>query len=133
MMTYLDSCIVISLVTGSAEIRQLLRSESLRQGEPVHCVSGLVRSESLVDPYRRQDIILQRRYQTYFEAVEEVELHPSIWDLAARIRAESRLKLPDALHIAIAEMSGCDVFWTADSDYRSIRYPLRIKILITQL
>ncbi len=53
-----------------------------------------------------------------------MELIPAtlaIWEDAARIRATTGLKTPDALHAASALQAGCALFLTNDSDYRRVQ------------
>ena len=53
-----------------------------------------------------------------------MELIPAtlaIWEDAARIRATTGLKTPDALHAASALQAGCALFLTIDSDYRRVQ------------
>ena len=42
------------------------------------------------------------------------------WDDAARIRAETGLATPDALHAATALRAGCAAFITNDNDFRLV-------------
>jgi predicted nucleic acid-binding protein len=39
---------------------------------------------------------------------------------AARLRAETNMKLPDAIHIATAQITGCSYLLTNDSHLRAI-------------
>lgn len=39
---------------------------------------------------------------------------------AARIRAETGLATPDALHVATALRAGCSLFITTDTDFRRV-------------
>ena len=53
----------------------------------------------------------------------EMELIPATlatWDDAARIRAETGLATPDALHAATALRAGCVAFITNDTDFRRV-------------
>ena len=42
------------------------------------------------------------------------------WEDAARIRAETALATPDALHAATALRAGCAAFITNDTDFRRV-------------
>ena len=42
------------------------------------------------------------------------------WEDAARIRAETGLATPDALHAATALRAGCAAFITNDTDFRRV-------------
>lgn len=57
-------------------------------------------------------------------AVAEMELIPdtlAIWEDAARIRAQTGLSTPDALHAATALSVGCTLFVTNDTDFQRIQ------------
>ena len=62
-------------------------------------------------------------FRSIFVAAE-MELIPAtlaIWEDAARIRATTGLKTPDALHAASALQAECALFLTNDSDYRRVQ------------
>ncbi len=66
--------------------------------------SDLVVSETLVKPFREGDTVLEQLFRELFDA-NEVSLVPAtrpLWEEAARLRATTRLKTPDALHAACA-------------------------------
>ena len=44
-----------------------------------------------------------------------------LWEDAARLRAETGLKTPDALHASTALRSGCSIFITNDIDFRRVQ------------
>ena len=65
-----------------------------------------------------------RCYFGPYSSLLEMELIPAtlaIWEDAARIRATTGLKTPDALHAASALQAGCALFLTNDSDYRRVQ------------
>ena len=90
--------------------------------------SGIVWLECLVATYRTANFTLAAKYNAFFASCEMAPISQETCDLAARIRAESNLKLPDALHIAIAEIQSCDEFWTCDADFVRLqeRGPVRV-------
>ena len=60
--------------------------------------------------------------RSMFDA-HEVSLIPAtreLWEDAARIRADTGLKTPDALHAATALSIGCTLFITNDTDFRRV-------------
>jgi predicted nucleic acid-binding protein len=62
-------------------------------------------------------------YDDYFEGVvaEIVALSREVMDRATAIRGQYGFKTPDAIHLAAAVISGCDVFLT--NDHRLNRFP----------
>ncbi len=56
-------------------------------------------------------------------AAPEMQIVPAtreLWEDAARLRAETGLKLADALHAATALRASCELFVTNDADFRRI-------------
>jgi len=82
----------------------------------VQVASDLTRMECRVKPLRDGDADLLRDYDDYFEGTvaEIVSLSRDILDRATEIRAQYKFKTPDAIHLAAAVVSGCDVFLTND-------------------
>ena len=79
--------------------------------------------ETLVKPLREGDTVVELLFRSLFEA-SEVKLIPAtrpLWEEAARLRAETGLKTPDALHAAAALHAGCTMFITNDDDFRRIK------------
>ncbi|MCI5218746.1 MAG: PIN domain-containing protein [Candidatus Electrothrix sp. LOE2] len=54
-----------------------------------------------------------------------------VFDKATELRAQYSLKTPDAIHLAAALVSGCDVFLT--NDLRLNRVSVKISIEVPQL
>ena len=79
--------------------------------------------ETLVKPLREGDMVVEMLLRSLFDA-SEVTLVPatrSLWEDAARPRAETGLKTPDALHAATALRAGCALFITNDTDFRRVQ------------
>ena len=78
--------------------------------------------ETLVKPLREGDEVVEMLLRSMFDA-HEVSLIPAtreLWEDAARIRADTGLKTPDALHAATALSAGCTLFITNDTDFRRV-------------
>ena len=93
-----------------------------RAGEITIASSDITVHETLVKPLRDGDAVMERLFQSAFDS-DEVQLYPAtreLWESAARIRAETRLKTPDALHAATALDAGCTLFITNDRDFRRV-------------
>lgn len=79
--------------------------------------------ETLVKPLRESDEVVEFLLRSMFDA-HEVGLIPAtreLWEDAARIRADTGLKTPDALHAATALQASCTLFVTNDSDFRRVQ------------
>lgn len=79
-------------------------------------VSDLTRMECRVKPLRVGDTELLQDFDDYFDGVvvEVVPLTREVIDHATEIRAQYGFKTPDAIHLAAAIVSKCDVFLTND-------------------
>ena len=80
--------------------------------------SELTLAEVLVEPLRAGDQLRIDAYETLLTRHDAIEILPvsrGILRSAAHIRARhGGTKLPDAIHVACAELAGCDVLLSAD-------------------
>ena len=93
-----------------------------RAGEFDVASSDITVLETLVKPLREGDEVVEMLLRSMFDA-HEVSLIPAtreLWEDAARIRADTGLKTPDALHAATALSAGCALFVTNDTDFRRV-------------
>ena len=91
-------------------------------GQFVIVTSELTVLETLVKPIREGDAFLERLFMGLFNAIE-VRLIPAtrpLWEEAARLRATTNLRTPDALHAAAALREGCALFVTNDTAFRRV-------------
>lgn len=113
-MIYLDSCLVIYLVQQHpvwfARVDQAMAAAAATQ----FAISPLVVGECLVLSFKTNDIPLQRNFEGAFGRFIRLDMPEEVYVGAARVRAHSTLKLPDALHLACAQHHGCTAFWTND-------------------
>jgi len=114
MKIYLDSCIVIYLIEGNLQNRTAVEAALQAHQPTATLISDLVRLECRVGPLRRNDHATLERFDSFFASAFLALLNPAVYDLAAELRAQRRLKTPDALHTAAAILHGCDEFWTND-------------------
>jgi uncharacterized protein len=111
---YLDSCIIIYWLEEHPQFSSAVRHAFETAGNRQFCVSPLVELECLVVPLRAANTPLIQRYENFFQQQIILDIEPLIYRLAADLRAQFRLKTPDALHLAIAHHYGCTEFWTND-------------------
>ena len=84
--------------------------------------SELVILETLVKPLWEGDVILENLFRALLYA-REVRLIPAtatLWEQAARLRAATSLRTPDALHAATALAAGSMLFVTNDVGFRQV-------------
>jgi uncharacterized protein len=119
---YLDTAPVISLVEEVPNYAELV-DRRVSVADVIQVASDLTRMECRVKPLREGNTALLHDYDDYFaEVVEElVVLSRAVIDRATDMRARYGFRTPDAIHLAAAVVSGCDVFLT--NDYRLNRFP----------
>ena len=84
--------------------------------------SELALLETLVKPLREGNTVLETLFRRLFDA-NEVSLIPAtraLWEEAARLRAVTGLRTPDALHAATALRARCTLFVTNDGAFRRV-------------
>lgn len=113
-MIYLDSCLVIYLVEPGSPSHVVVRETLAGAGEASLAISGLVVMECLIGPLRESDEGLRDDYERAFGSMALLPLTRAVFERAASLRAEHRLKTPDAIHLATALEGGCDELWTND-------------------
>ena len=130
---YLDSCAVIYAIEGSAELRAKIGDMLLPPQEESPCVvfTDLTRLECRVKPLSDKNAVLLKSYEDFFSTpgYEKYALEAPTFDLATSLRAEHRIKTPDALHLAAAIRAGCAQFWTNDA-HLALAAAERIEIIV---
>ncbi len=121
---YIDANAIIYSVERIEPYRELLATmwQEARAGRFTLASSELVVLETLIKPLREGNARLEMLFRSIFTAAE-MELIPATlatWEDAARIRAETGLATPDALHAATALRAGCAAFITNDTDFRRV-------------
>ena len=129
MKFYIDSCILIYLVDGPDLLSQAIAKAMRDAHGTTFCLSDLVRLECLVDPIRRSDEEKRKVFEAQFQRLTCLPLTPSVFDLAAELRARHNLKTPDAIHAAAAIFHGCDEFWTNDRRLAAIEPRIALQVL----
>ena len=122
---YVDANAIIYSVERIEPYRSLLDPmwEEARGGRFTLASSELIVLETLIKPLREGNAHLEMLFRSIFAAAE-MELVPAtlaVWEDAARIRAETGLATPDALHAATALRSGCALFITNDTDFHRVQ------------
>jgi predicted nucleic acid-binding protein len=117
VLIYLDSAPLIYLVENVAPYARVLIAHLAPSGTVQVC-SELSRLECRVKPLRDRETALVAAFDRYFANVITtiVPLSRSVMEQATELRARYGFKTPDAIHLAAAIASGCDLFLT--NDYR---------------
>lgn len=84
--------------------------------------SDLTLMESLVGPFKSGDTTLDNTYEQLFQQAQTrlLPITQVILREAACLRATTKLRTPDALHAATAQLAGCVLFVTNDAGFRNL-------------
>lgn len=84
------------------------------------CLSVITLAEVLTGPYQAGLTPLAKRYEKTLNGYEVLPVSPAIASLAAQLRAQYKLRLPDALQLATALDVGADALVTHDRDFSRV-------------
>ena len=87
-------------------------------------ISTLIYAESFVYIFEQNDESLEKKQLKALEKIPKLQIvapTKKICLLAAQLRAAYRLKTPDAIHLATAIDSDCDVFITNDGNLKKVQ------------
>jgi predicted nucleic acid-binding protein len=120
---YLDSNTVMAILESNVPFGAAQKAFLVGMDEgTLACFSSeLTLAECLVKPLRDMDSARVDAVLAFLDDRSELPLlkaNRAVFVSAAHVRAQARLKLPDAMHVAIADMNGCTVFVTADKNIR---------------
>lgn len=90
---------------------------AVEKGEMEAVTSTITLAECLIQPYKKKDMALAARYRVLFRNFPNLSVIPVTDDIAERtalLRANYRLKTPDAIQLATALVSGSRLFLTND-------------------
>lgn len=114
-MIYLDSCVVIYAVEDHGARGDEVRRRLSESADVVVAISPLVILECLVGPLREENLVLHDHYLRALKQFRMLPLEPDHYVRAAELRARHGIRTPDALHLAAAQLHGCDQLWTNDN------------------
>jgi len=123
-LVYLDTQIIIYSVEKHPNYWSLLQPMWQRSAiADIQLMSSeLALLETLVAPLKNADVVLVKAYEKLLLSTE-VQLMPITREIlteAARIRSQTNLKTPDAIHAATAIAHSCGIFLTNDYGFRRI-------------
>jgi predicted nucleic acid-binding protein len=122
---YLDTNVWIYAVESyPAFLRELTDFfQRVDQNQYVAITSELSLAETLVKPIKDNDQARQVAYKKAIVNRKNVSVIPILRELlidAAQVRAETGLKLPDAIHAATAVQARCTTFITNDAQLKKL-------------
>jgi predicted nucleic acid-binding protein len=121
---YWDSMIFIYLLEANPifgpRVKRMHES-MLRRGDRL-CTSVFTVAEVLTGPRKRNDMAGVNALRKFFDG-KEIEILPFNLDAADRysvIRADTRVRQADAIHLATASSAGVDLFVTNDEELQKL-------------
>lgn len=122
---YLDANIIIYSVELIAPYAGLLFPiwHGAAIGTHTLLTSSLSLLETLVGPLKSGNASLEADYRRLLQGTSDLRLVPitdPILEQAARLRATTNLKTPDAIHAATALIENCALFVTNDPAFRHV-------------
>lgn len=94
--------------------------EAAAAGDLTIRLSTITLAEVLSGPFKAGQTALAKRYEKALSRLSVIPVSPSIAVLAAQLRAQYRLKLPDAIQLASALDVGAAAFVTHDRDFSQV-------------
>ncbi len=122
---YLDANIWLYALEGYPSFIQDLTAlfQSFEQGTLTAITSELSLAEALVKPIQNHNLAQQQIYKQAISSRENVFVIPiqrNVLIEAAKLRASTKLKLPDAIHAATALITQCSIFLTNDQRFQVV-------------
>ena len=124
-LVYLDASSLIYSVERVEPYRTLLEPmwQQAQDGDLTIVSSPVLVIEALVKPIRDGNKEIESQYRELFasNAVRLLDASYEVFEDAARLRAATGLKTPDALHAATALRASCVLFISNDTDFRRVQ------------
>jgi predicted nucleic acid-binding protein len=95
--------------------------EAAERGQIQLALSTVTMAKVLTGPYKAGQTALAKRYETALSAYQVVPLSAAVASLAAQLRVQYRLKLPDAVQLASALQIGAAALVTHDRDFSAVQ------------
>ena len=95
--------------------------EAAERGQLHLALSTITLAEVLTGPFKSGQSALAKRYETALGHYQLVPLSASVASLAAQLRVQYRLKLPDAVQLASALDIGAAALVTHDRDFSAVQ------------
>jgi uncharacterized protein len=128
-LIYLDSRIVTYAFEDDGKRGDRVRGRLARADPGQLAISPLVTTECLVAPMHSSNLVLQRYYEQGLAHLTMLAITDEVGVRAAELRARFALRTADALHLATAQIHGCDALWTYDGRLAAASHDLAVDIL----
>lgn len=95
--------------------------EAAEQGQLRLALTPITVAEVLTGPFKAGQTALAKRYETALGQFQLVGMSVAVASLAAQMRVQYRLKLPDAIQLASALEVGAAALVTHDRDFSGVQ------------
>ena len=95
--------------------------DGAEQGHLQLALTTVTLAEVLTGPYKAGQTALAKRYEKALNHYRVLTLNAQVASLAAQLRAQYRLKLPDAIQLASALDMGAAALVTHDRDFSAVQ------------
>ena len=95
--------------------------EAAERGQIQLALTTITLAEVLTGPLKHKQTALAKRYEIALNKYQVLPLSASIASLAAQLRIQYRLKLPDAVQLASALDTGAAALVTHDRDFSKVK------------
>jgi predicted nucleic acid-binding protein len=118
-----DTAPWIYLLEDHAEFAPLFVGlfEAAERGQIQLALSTVTWGEVLTGPLKAGQMALAKRYEAALGVYQVVPLSAAVASLAAQLRVQYRLKLPDAVQLASALQIGAAALVTHDRDFSAVQ------------
>lgn len=123
-MIYLDSCLLVYVIEEHSVFGSIVREAIDAHDDEEFVISPLVKLECLVKPISTGNIALKKRYESAFSILTTLSMPEEVYIDAALLRAQFRLKTPDALHLSCCQYHECCSIWTNDNRFANLGHRL---------
>jgi len=122
-LVLVDTAPIIYVLEGHRVLAQRFAPLFRRHadGEIAFAITAITIAEVLTGPLAQGQEVLARRYKAILESWHVVALTVDIAEGAARVRAVTKLKLPDAIQVASALSIGASALVTHDRDFSTVK------------
>lgn len=128
-MIYLDSCLLVYVIEEHPIFGAPVRNAIDVNSEIEFVISPLVKLECLVKPIATGNTTIRKRYESAFSVLTTLTMPDEVYIDAALLRAQFKLKTPDALHLSCCQYHNCLSIWTNDNRFVNAGHSLVKNIL----
>ena len=128
-LIYLDSCLLVYVIEEHPAFGKPVRKAVDANSEIEFAISPLVKLECLVKPIASGNTAIRKRYEAAFSVLTTVTMPDEVYTDAAFLRAQFKLKTPDALHLSCCQYHQCSSLWTNDARFAKAGHGLVKNIL----